>query len=327
MARKLKLTHIKNFRIFAALLLLLFLLSPANAQLMVDLSPAGAEEGIPSVYPEETIGYTLTLFNASAASLENLRFKILPDEGLLVLDWWAEEKEKFLTIEELKAGETKKINFLFKPAAKTDGQYNISAYYGKEEFTKVSSTFLRVLPNPVEITAKLEKESTEAGQENRIVLSLKNNSTSDIKNISAELLLPENVHPISDKIFIESLPAGKESNDNALEFKIEPQVDFDKIIMLKISYAEGAKTLNFQKNFTVKIENRSFALYIIVAIAAIIVLFFAARKFLGPKTPKLQAVEIKKEAPPEYGKETPEEEEEGLEEDIEEELGDEEPEK
>lgn len=268
----------RNIKFIILSLILFCLISSANAQLLVDVAPISAEEVI-SLYPEEIANYKITVFNSSASDYEDLKFKVVPQEGISIISDFEEEKEKYF-LTDLKAGELKVLEFTLKPAENTlPKTYNISVYYGLDEYLKSSTTYLSVTENPVEVTAKLENTQMSPGNYNKLIFSIKNTSEKNIDNFSANLKLQERTSQRSDDFFAELIKPEEELTENFIEFSVEPNVKINKNVILEFSYDYEGKKHRFQKNFTLIVEDRSFVLYIAGGLLSLLAVFVFLRFF------------------------------------------------
>ncbi|MFH1239594.1 MAG: hypothetical protein V1672_00045 [Candidatus Diapherotrites archaeon] len=256
----------------AVFLILISLISSANAQLLVDLAPISAEEVI-SLYPEEIAHYKITIFNSSASDYEELKLKVMPQDGIVLIFDFEEEKEKYFLID-LKAGEQKVLEFTLKPNGNALPQnYNISVYYGLEEYSKSSTTYLNVIENPIDVMAQLETPQTDPGSYNKLIFSIKNTSEKNIDNFSANLKLQTGLSQRSDNFSVAQITPEDKQIDAFLEFSVEPKTQRDNSVMLEFSYDLEGKKHRFQKNFNLIVEDRSFVLYIAGGLLALLAIF------------------------------------------------------
>lgn len=268
----------RNIKFIILSLILFCLISSASAQLLVDVAPIYDKDVI-SLYPEEIANYKVTVFNSSAFDYEDLKFKVVPQIGISVISDFEEEKEKYFLID-LKAGEQKVLEFTLKPAENTiTGNYNISVYYGLEEYSKSSTTYLNVIENTIEVNAQLENTQMSPGNYNKLIFSIKNTSEKNIDNFSANLKLQERTSQISEDFFAELIKPEEELTENFIEFSVEPNVKINKTVILEFSYDYEGKKHSFQKNFTLIVEDRSFALYFAGGLLALLAVFVFLRFF------------------------------------------------
>jgi len=277
----------RNIKFITLALILFCLISSANAQFLVDLAPISAEEVI-SLYPEEIANYKITIMNSSASDYEELKLKVMPQDGIVIISDFDEEKEKYFLVD-LKAGEQKHLEFTLKPTENAFPQnYNISVYYGLEEYSKSSTTYLNVIENPINVTAQLETPQTDPGSYNKLLFSIKNTSEKNIENFSANLKLQTGLSQRSDNFSVAQITPEDEQIDAFLEFSVEPKTQRDNSVMLEFSYDLEGKKHRFQKNFNLIVEDRSFALYIAGGLLALLAIFV----FLHFSNKKSVALEI-----------------------------------
>ena len=262
----------RNIKFTILSLILFCLISSVNAQFLVDLAPISADDVI-SIFPEELADYKITVFNSSASDYEDLKFKILPQEGLLIISDFEEENEKYFLID-LKAGEQKILEFTLRPNENAIPQkYNLSVYYGLQEYSKSSTTYLNVIETPLEVIAYLENQQIEPGSYNKIIFLINNTSEKTIENFSANLKLPTGISQSSDNFFTELIQPEEELTETFLELSVEPKMTRNNNVIFEFSYDLDGKNHKFQKNFNLIVEDRSFVLYIAGGLLALLAVF------------------------------------------------------
>ena len=268
----------KNIKFIIFSLILFCLISSANAQLLVDLAPLSADDVI-FLYPGEIANYKITIFNSSNSDYENLKFKVVPQDGVLIISDFDEEQEKYFLVD-LKAGEKKSLDFSLKPieSAIVDN-YNLSVYYGVDEYSKSSTTYFNVIENPIEVTAKLENSQIDPGSYNKVIFSIINHSEKNIENVSANLQLQNGLSQRSDDFLAELIASEEELTDNLLEFSVEPSVKKNNKVIFEFAYDLDGQNHRFQKNLNLIVEDRSFALYIAGGLLMLLAIFVFFRFF------------------------------------------------
>ncbi|MDP6670230.1 MAG: hypothetical protein QGI60_00245 [archaeon] len=265
----------KNRVVLLALLFALFVSSAFATQISVSVSPKNKAIDVLRLYSDETAELEIVVTNNSAQPVENLnlRFSVKDTSLSLLKDSLAVD-----TIAEsipiLSPGEIKLIFVKVKPKEFSQEQQPFSVNYGFETFTHGAFTIVEIAESPLEIQGRLAKSALDSGEGSKLVLQLKNKGDFPIRNISAEIIVPNGLITKSPPLTIGILSPGESIMDKEFIFDVDPIVSGRNKIVLLASFEDAAGKHVLERDYFVDVQNRSAVIYFLVA--AIIVLIVIA---------------------------------------------------
>ena len=265
----------KNRIVLLALLFALFVSSTFASQISVSVSPKNKAIEVLRLYSDETAELEVIVTNNSAESVENLNLRFsVKDTSLsllkdsLAVDIIAE------SISLLGPGETKLIFVNVKPKEFSQEQQPFSVNYGFETFTHGAFTVVEIAESPLEIQGRLAKSALDSGEGSKLVLQLKNKGEAPIRNISAEIIVPNGLIAKSPPLSIGILSPGESIVDKEFIFDVDPIVSGKNKIVLLASFEDTTGKHVLERDYFIDVQNRSAVIYFLVA--AIIILIVVA---------------------------------------------------
>jgi hypothetical protein len=273
----------------AVLFCFVLFFSTVNAQVHVLISPKTGK-GIQTLYLDEVFEYNLIVANLGTEAVNDLIVEVRVDEPLILIkDNRVVEKLRF-ELNEVKPGEKIIEQFKVKPTTLKTKENRIYAYYGVKEFSNVDSTYLLVQENPVQINARLSKTALDLSESGSLLVSLKNTSKDELKNISASLIVSEGLISESEPLLFGSLAPRQGFSDKEFVFTPLAGVTGKKEVTLRLIYDDSKGRHQIEKTFLVDIQNRNLTLYLIVGVVVLLIVLSYAigRKPRKPVEPAFQ---------------------------------------
>ncbi len=242
------------------------------------------------LYHFEIADYVLKVANPDENAMQNLVLVVRAVNGAVVVSDGSEADEVQLLFAEIppKGFAAKEIRVKSVQFSQEAPAINVSA--GADTYSHKIS----VKQNPVMIDARLSKLSLSPGENDSLIFSISNTGSTAIRNISALIIVPDDVQSLSQPLFLSSLEP-KESYPYK-EFQFVPQADVlgRRNITLRISYSDGERNRIFERVFVVDIQQRlQYLLIIIVLIALLVAVGYAVRRHFEKKASSIKITEVK----------------------------------
>lgn len=267
----------------------------------IAISPFGNDDR--ALYPFEVVPYEIVVVNTGQELLEGVQLHVFVDPGLALF-----VNEKDLTETQILLDPIPPLKsttqIIYVKALESGAQkFKIGVDYGIDNYTHTTYTVLSVNPNPVKMDVTISKQSLSPGEQGSLVLNMKNGSENNLKDISAELVVPDTIESNSEEFYLAKLEPGLDFSNKIFEFTPKPSVLGKEQVTLRISYSDGVVERTFDKSFVIEIQERLQYLIIIVGIivALVIASYLLRQQRPGdpPKTIQIKDIkpsEIKRDA-------------------------------
>jgi len=236
------------------------------ADISLEFGPKEPLAGEVFFYQDEVRNFRLSVNNNSRFAVENLKFTIEADKGLVFVEDSLETQKISRSIDRLMP--KSKVDFFLKlkskeaVASKKDVYVTYSLNNNDLLFRATVST--KEVPVSINSTITLPKK----GEDNtgKVSFSMANNSNQTIKSISARLLLPSGMYSSSDHIELGELKANDYFDKIELPFftTIEPKPGLK--ILLLIEFEDTAGIHHIEKTFDVAVESNPLNVYVMLVV-------------------------------------------------------------
>jgi hypothetical protein len=278
---------------FVFLLAFFLFFSFVNASVSVALQPKSGASMV-EIYQYELAEYYLIINNNGKEEVNYLNLVVSVDDALAIIDGEKEKQEITVTVASIPAGESELREIKVKALQRANRTVKIYVHYGFEtDLLDSYSKSLNLIENPVHINARLDKAALNPGEQGIVFLDLSNASDFDIKNVRAELIVPEDFSNDSAVFEFKILEKGEAFTNKAFPFTVPENVNQESLLLLKVYYEDASGSHSIEKSFSVDIQNRGAYLFVIIlGIVALVALSYVLRKKNRP-VQKVDSSEIK----------------------------------
>ena len=280
---------LKKFGLF---LIIFLFASQCFAQSAVIIEPLEGE-GVLSLYPLEVKEYKLTVVNISDVDLKNVQVVISVPAELSIVVNGEDRQEAYYSFLSLSANGREERVFKIKAKEVTLNPVEIKAEHGVENLSNSSTILINVEKSNFSFISKLSQTSLEPGQESSVFFDISNNSTEQIKNISAELFSANDVTIKTPAFELASIEPGQTISNTEFIFSLGKGTG-KKVLGLKLYFEDSKGKHILEKAFLVDVQNRDiYVLLLVGAIVALVGISFYMRKNKPPQKVETQGIEVK----------------------------------
>ncbi|GEM_PF-3362784 len=296
---------------FFALFFLPFFGSATDIALTIEPRDANA---VSAIYKDELVPYQIKIINFGAEKATGLYIELNAEKELAIIDNAAEKQVRSFLIEQIKPAEIAVIDVLLKAKADSSEKAIVSANYGFETFTNATVAFLKIVPSKIDVSVKAKNPYFAPVEENKLLLSIKNNSGKTISSVSAELVLPADFESDTNELVFDSIAPGQKIENAEFGFRAKELAQGKRRLAVLVSFTDESGKHTLDKAIDVEVKSQTTTIFIIllivVAIAAIALVFGKKGEPVAPskkavaavlqKTPKPEqkpALAAKKEQP------------------------------
>lgn len=277
--------------------LIFFTFPVLSQEVFVSLNPLTHSVPV-ELYESEIAEFQLIVINNEEVEKRNFNAIVSVSGELTLIVNGKEKKEQRLTIVSLPPKSEKNKTIKVKGQNLSVNDLEIKIEYGfKDNLINSFSSKLKVLKNPIEVNARLEKTALEPLEENILLVDLTNTSGKEVRNLTASLVLPQGFDSSSNPLEFKIFAKEQSVLNSAFNFTAPEESVGEKNILLLIRYDDERGAHEIEKNFQVDVRNRDQFLLVLggIVIALLLISFIL----------NLRKKEVPKE---EMGEETQEEE-------------------
>ncbi|MDD5148795.1 MAG: hypothetical protein PHH08_05010 [Candidatus ainarchaeum sp.] len=214
------------------LLMLVFVFSVADAQILAGLSPKGKQGGILDLYPEETGYLTLSLFNSGSVA-QKVTLTIKTDDSTAFIESGNIQQAvaRQVVVEPGKKSDTELLVIALRS---TDKAQSITAVFGDNN-SQFASTSIRVLPTLVLVETGLPETKRNFGN---IRVKATNTGSEAIHGLKIDFITMRGLDSKEPSFQLGTL-LPKEKIEKEFSFYVDPGKFDKKTIIIQTSFSDS----------------------------------------------------------------------------------------
>jgi hypothetical protein len=262
---------------------IIWLLSPVYA-LTVQINPSDGSE-VKTIYVDEVVPYTVKIYNDENIVLNILKLKVVTDEHTVIMDGLEEKRMVFFDVNRLAPRESREFTFEVKPltmietAPVPEEKRWIAVYYGKQDYTHLTSTYFKIAESPIKMEARLAKTVIGRGGENAVILSVENTSSRELRDVNAWLMLPQNYTLENGDWHVAVLEPEQSFGNKHFTFKAPASISGEQNVCIVLEFTDANTRHRQSRCFTFVVQEYNLGLIAVIALlVALIVLSLISKK-------------------------------------------------
>ena len=271
----------QNFLAFLILISTILIAINASALPSVSIQPADGKDVI-DIFPFEQATYELGILNNEDKEYKNFNVELSVEQGIVVLTEKGEERTAKFNFDSIQAKQSLRQEFTIKPVDASPKNYSITATYGLDKFTHSVSTFVNVKQNPIELKARVSKNSFNPNEEGTIFVDFSNATSNYLKDISVELSLPEDFEQLSEKFELAELNPKQATLNKEFKFSV-PKKEGKYDVVLRLVYSDENAFHQMEKTIPVEVRDTGKLLTMAIGTVILIVIAYLILTRLKPK--------------------------------------------